>query len=73
MFLFRDPSHSNVTIMRLRLFRISDPLEYPNQLWVDASSLTGFRVMFVCFRLSTIIGADQILVLHDGTIAERGR
>lgn len=25
------------------------------------------------FRLSTIIGADQILVIHNGEIAERGR
>ena len=34
--------------------------------------LNQFYVMFIYNRLSTIIGADQILVISDGRIAERG-
>lgn len=34
---------------------------------------TQISCVFVYKRLSTIIGADQILVINEGRIAERGQ
>lgn len=41
-------------------------------LLAPSTFLTLCKPLFFC-RLSTIVGADQILVLKDGRIAERGR
>lgn len=35
--------------------------------------MTGRTTLLISHRVSTIRNADEILVLHDGTIAERGR
>ena len=37
------------------------------------SALTGRTALVIAHRLSTVRGADQILVVHEGRIVERGR
>ena len=38
-----------------------------------AELMAGKTVVMIAHRLSTVVGADQILVIDDGRIMERGR
>ncbi len=66
-FLFVFPAQRNKLLTLLSLAHNS-----PRPQDALAAAANGRTTIIIAHRLSTVKHADQILVLHEGTVAERG-